>query len=1425
MVAAADILVSKVRTSEATVGVGGLVGYRITVVNTGTATSAPVTIEDSWTAGAFTFASSNPATVPVGPGNSVAFPLGALAPHAIRTIDVTLTATTAVGNALNSAYSVTTPSTTGTADVYIGKPHLTTTKVRTSNTTAAVGDDVTWLITVVNDGAIAAAPITVEDSWTAGALSYISATRVPNITPAPASNEVSFTIAGLASGESTSFAMTLRANNVVGTHTNSALAITPGDPNPTPGSDTVYVGPIHPQITLTKKRAAGQSLYVTAGETATFTITAKNTGDTTVTSGYVVDTWPSELTYSGAAPGPTDLDLGANTATFTIPTPLGPNQTATFDISFLVKSGQNSGIITNSATTALVSDKFGSTFTPSHDTADITLTRPEITVTKTRTSPAKATVGDPVTFHLHAVNSGDTTITSATLLDTWDSALLTYLSASPSADSSSSNSATWNVSNMAPGATRNIDVTFEAKAAGSTTNMFAATGDDEHNHSVSSESSAPVTIVPLTHPLLELTKTLKMGQDKYVQAGATVRYTVDVVNNGDTTITAGQVHDIWHPAQLTYQTATPAPLTHGSGSATFALPVPLAPSADTSFTLEFTVASSFAGGTISNFAETTGVTDENSATVPGSSDNATIQVTAPSASIVKTLAPWQLDNVAAGQKVAFRMIVTNTGDTTIKAATLTDTYNNSVLQFDSASVAPSTNSGGTLHWDDLGALAPLASVTVDATFTVQADTSSHSTINHASAPGMIDVNDDPITTSSDSATVHIVQPSLSIKKLLAPGQSSTVFIGENVSYDIVVTNTGDTTLTAIPLTDTYPAQLSFVNSTPHAVNAANPAGGGTVTWNDLTDATGDLAPGKSTTVVVTFKAKSAGHVTNVATVPDATDIYGRPVSGGQSTNTNLVNTGSASALLHKSASPAPGTVVMPGDIIHYTLSFENTTAVTIPAAVLRDVMPQAVTYRTGTLALDMSGHHALTDRADSDAGRYTSSSRTITVSLGDLAPGAHGTVTFDVKVLPDNVSRPGVYNHFTLQSGTNTAQKSNTTVHPVDPFDITKTAKDVNGGRLNPGDTILWTIVVTNTGLIPTTHVVVTDPLPAGVTYVGGSIRGHGADDSDSRKLVWNLGTVPVGGEYVLTFKTTVDAGLKPGTHIKNVAWVDSDQTDPKHSDNPGTTTPGDATMVRTGGNDWVWLVAALALLLSGAVALLWGLLRRRHPRTAAQAATVSAPVTVSVPERRSERRRELRRRARKRQVRTLLIGAGLIVAALVVVGIANSSEIQYQLGLFDTASIYTPTTTVSQSSATTGKTSLVARKKLAMDWAKAGSGNRVIIPSIGVNLPIGENELPALRVGVWHQAGSAAPDQSGNVVLAGHRMSRVFSLLHRLGPGDDVIVIWNGAEYRYRVSSSKIVAPDETSVMLRAGVDRLTLYTCIPRFLGNKRTVVTASK
>jgi len=59
--------------------------------------------------------------------------------------------------------------------------------------------------------------------------------------------------------------------------------------------------------------------------------------------------------------------------------------------------------------------------------------------------------------------------------------------------------------------------------------------------------------------------------------------------------------------------------------------------------------------------------------------------------------------------------------------------------------------------------------------------------------------------------------------------------------------------------------------------------------------------------------------------------------------------------------------------------------------------------------------------------------------------------------------------------------------------------------------------------------------------------------------------------------------------------------------------------------------------------------------------------------------------------------------------------------------------------------------------------------------------------------------------------------------PGDEVIVYWDGAEYDYRVRETFTVEPDDETVLVRDGEDRLTLYTCRPRFLGDTRTVVVA--
>jgi len=121
-------------------------------------------------------------------------------------------------------------------------------------------------------------------------------------------------------------------------------------------------------------------------------------------------------------------------------------------------------------------------------------------------------------------------------------------------------------------------------------------------------------------------------------------------------------------------------------------------------------------------------------------------------------------------------------------------------------------------------------------------------------------------------------------------------------------------------------------------------------------------------------------------------------------------------------------------------------------------------------------------------------------------------------------------------------------------------------------------------------------------------------------------------------------------------------------------------------------------------------------------------------------------------------------------------------------------------------------------------SGRRVVIPDIAVDVEIFQgDEAEALRRGVYHHEQTAAPGEPGNIAIAGHRNRDRFALLYALEQGDEVIVYWDGAEYDYRVRETFTVEPDDETVLVREGEDRLTLYTCRPRFLGDTRTVVVA--
>lgn len=153
-----------------------------------------------------------------------------------------------------------------------------------------------------------------------------------------------------------------------------------------------------------------------------------------------------------------------------------------------------------------------------------------------------------------------------------------------------------------------------------------------------------------------------------------------------------------------------------------------------------------------------------------------------------------------------------------------------------------------------------------------------------------------------------------------------------------------------------------------------------------------------------------------------------------------------------------------------------------------------------------------------------------------------------------------------------------------------------------------------------------------------------------------------------------------------------------------------------------------------------------------------------------------------------------------------------------------------------------------AFDMEITPPGTRIIIPRLGKNVPvinISDDNLikrdwgalekdlqQGLRNGVVHYPGTPWPGQSGNVVITGHssyypwdpgRFKDVFAVLHNVNIGDEIIVFHNQRKYRYKVSNTKVVLPQEVQVLGDTGDNRITLLTCTPIGTNLKRLIVTA--
>jgi sortase A len=127
------------------------------------------------------------------------------------------------------------------------------------------------------------------------------------------------------------------------------------------------------------------------------------------------------------------------------------------------------------------------------------------------------------------------------------------------------------------------------------------------------------------------------------------------------------------------------------------------------------------------------------------------------------------------------------------------------------------------------------------------------------------------------------------------------------------------------------------------------------------------------------------------------------------------------------------------------------------------------------------------------------------------------------------------------------------------------------------------------------------------------------------------------------------------------------------------------------------------------------------------------------------------------------------------------------------------------------------------------GPLGRIDIKRLGLSVMVVEGTTSkTLRRAAGHIEGTALPGQSGNIGISAHR-DTFFRPLRNIRVDDVITLATLTGDYRYRVTSMKVVSPDDISVL--AGDDNeevLTLVTCYPFYYvgaAPDRFIVRASR
>ena len=970
------------------------------------------------------------------------------------------------------------------------------------------GGALTYVITAINLGPSTLNSITVSNSFS----SFLT-----NLTFAPSEgnfNTANGVWSGLALAAGDSVTLTVQATvrtNVSGAFTNTSTAsVPPGVTDPVltnNNASDVDVVLLTPDVAVTGSGPAN----VLPGGTIVYTVTVTNLSPLTASNVVVSDSLPSGVVFVSATGGGTN-----NSGVVTWPTivALTNGQGFTFFVTVTAPAG---GTLTNivSGVTSTVDPVPGNNNGADPSAITITTVTPVADLKIGKIGPATVFAGSNLTYTISVTNFGPSSAGGVVVTDALPVGVI-FVSAS-GGGATNSGVVNWNLGTMTSGQVSNVTVTVTAPASGSltnTANVSSPTGDPVPTNNVTPPVVTGVT--PLAD--VSVSKTGPAG----IIFGTNYNYTITVSNAGPSTATSLSVTDSL-PVGLMFVSSVPVTTTNAGNQVIWNLGNLVA---GTSSNLTLTVISTLRGS----------LTNVASGGSPTGDPVPTNNVTPPVVTVVTNFPPLANPDFYSMAENTTNTLSPLTNDVVrtpgggLTIIAVNPTNGTASISGTNIIFTPAVNFIGTAFigytiTDNVGGTnSSIITITVT-NFPPLANPDFYSIGENSGTNTLSPLTNDLVRTPGGSLTIISVSPTngtatiSGTNVLFAP---ATNFLGAATIGYTIIDNVGGTNVGLITVTVTNLPPLANPDAYTVLENSTN-------TFSPLTN---DVVrtPGGTLAIVSVSPTNGTAVIsgTNIIFTPTnnfiGTATIGYIITDGIGGTNSSIITVTVLAVADVAVSKTGPATVFAATNFDYIITVTNLGPGPAASLSVTDSLPSAVSF------------------VSASGGGTTNGGQVVWANLGSLAAGAATNLTVTVTA---PVSGASLTN---LASGGSPTSEPNPTNNTSPPVVTTVTPiANLALGKIGPAtvfaaSNLTYTISVTNFGPSSASSVVVTDALPAGVTFVSAS--GNGV--TNAGVVNWNLGILANGQVSNLTVTVTAPASGS----LTNTANVTSPTSDPVPTNN-----------------------------------------------------------------------------------------------------------------------------------------------------------------------------------------------------------------------------------------------------------------------------------